>query len=967
MSKSDLDIERIIREHKILVEAIEHSPVPFAIYDEDDILCFWSEHYEKFHHSYFDSLTEDPKKLKVTYAELIRASADPTLSEKEIEEYVDKRVKSQRSDKIVNSLRNYETHGWSKVTKYLTPSGAVCGMVIDYNEFEKRGRQLEIEHKKTEDALEELGLEKKRIETIATTGCDWFWEMNADLKFAYMSPQIEKYSGINAKDWIGKRREKTDLATREGVDFDTHLRTLEMHLPFRNFEYPIHRTDGEVRWISISGSPDFDKNGDFQGYLGTGSDVTKQMIEKSKLETVIFALKTIPDGILIHNDKKILYTNPAVSKLMEFPQHLLKTGNPVSDLFDFEIARGDHAEGITAKSLITALKQSVKPGENKVSAFRIQRTLDNDKTVNINVAAGSNGIFVGLYSDVTSLVNAQKAAESADKAKSEFLANMSHEIRTPMNGIMGMAELLTKTELDTKQTTFADIIVKSGASLLTIINDILDFSKLDAHQMELDPAPFSLAEAVEDVATLASSSAANKDIELTVRVDPKLPQLAIGDCGRVRQIITNLVGNAIKFTDIGYVSIDISEMGRRQGPNEGHAFHSLNISIKDTGMGIPEDKLKTIFDKFSQVDESATRKHEGTGLGLAISTSLVELMGGQISVESQLNKGSTFQFEIELEMHDDAKDRQIDLTDQAGSKILIVDDNAVNRANLTEQLSEYQFECAAVNDGHEALSFLEMASQRVLYIDAIILDYRMPGLTGSEIVKKIRAMQDYSQTPIITLSSVDLNSGARDMKHLDVQAQLIKPARKSLLLQTIQDVLTSGLVKQRPSDHEIKVAASPTLETAPPLAPAFPEVSTTDEQSQLDILVCEDNDVNQTVYKHILNDTGYSFEIVENGQLGVDAFKAKNPKLILMDISMPVMNGHDATIEIRKLEEELGTHTPIIAVTAHAIKGDVDICLDAGMDDYITKPVSPDSLTAKIENWFAREEVSKQAKTANSK
>lgn len=815
MSEEHIDIKKIIAEHKMLVEAIEHSPVPFAIYDKDDVLRFWSKPYESFHQSYFDGLSEDPKKLTITYAELIRASADPTLSEKDREEYIDERVKSQRSEKIVNSLRNYEIAGWSKVTKYLTPSQAVCGMVIDYNEFEKRGRQLEIEHKKTEDALKQINIEKKRIETIATTGCDWFWEMNADLKFSYISPQIEKFSGIAAKDWIGRKREKTDLATRKGVDFDAHIQTLEMHLPFRDFEYPIYRADGKLRWISISGSPDFDKNGNFQGYLGTGSDVTTQVIARSKLETVIFALKTIPDGILIHDDEKILYTNPAASKLMDFPKHLLETGHPIKDLFDFEITRGDHAEGITAESLMSVLKQSIKPGENKVNAFRIQRTLNNEKTVSINIAIGSNGIFIAVYSDITSLANAQIAAESADKAKSEFLANMSHEIRTPMNGIMGMAELLAKTNLDVKQTTFADIIVKSGASLLTIINDILDFSKLDAHQMELDPAPFSLAEAVEDVATLASSSAANKGIELAVRVDPKLPEMAIGDCGRVRQIITNLLGNAIKFTDVGYVSIDISKVGSRQAPNEDHVFHNLNISVKDTGMGIPEDNLKQIFDKFSQVDESATRKHEGTGLGLAISTSLVELMGGRISVTSELNKGSTFQFQIELEMYDPPEDKLIDLTDHAGSKILIVEDNAINRRNLAEQLSEYQFECAAVNDGHEALAFLDMASQKALNIDSIILDYKMTELNGSEVAKKIRMMPDYAQTPIIMLSSVDLNADVDDNKYADVQAHLIKPARTSLLLQTIQDVLTDGIVEARSSDHKIEVAPAPVLEIAP--------------------------------------------------------------------------------------------------------------------------------------------------------
>lgn len=959
MSKNDLDIDRIIREHKILSDAIEHSPVPFSIYDENDKLIFWSKPYETIHPTAFKT---DNSSNEVYYEDVVRAAADPQLSGKELEDYVSERVKRHRSDKLASSVRNYPT-GWRKVSKYLTPSGAVCGIAIDIEDLKDREAKLEQARIDAEETLQQLSLEKKRIETIATTGCDWFWEMNANLELTYLSPQIEKFSGTAAKDWVGQRRKKTALATSKGVNFDAHLQRLEKHLPFRDFEYPIRRPDGQIRWISSSGSPDFDKNGKFLGYLGTGSDVTKQMIEKSKLETVIFALKTIPNGILIHNEKRILYTNPAVSKLMDFPKHLLETGRPIEKLINFEIDRGDFEEGTTIESLMGPLRNSLESGRNIINTFKTQRKIANKKVISISIATGSNGIVVAVYSDVTSLADAQKAAEIADKAKSEFLANMSHEIRTPMNGIMGMAELLTKTDLNVKQTTFADIIVKSGASLLTIINDILDFSKLDAHQMELDPAPFSLAESVEDVATLASSSAANKGIEIAVRVDPKLPDTAIGDCGRIRQIITNLVGNAIKFTDNGYVSIDISDMGCRQGSNEEHNFHSINIAIKDTGMGIPEDKLKKIFDKFSQVDESATRKHEGTGLGLAISTSLVELMGGKITVQSELKKGSTFQFQIELEMYNSAENKRIDLTDKSGSKILIVDKNEVNRGNFTEQLSEYQYECAAVSNGHEALAFLEMVFERSLNIDAIILDYQMTGLAGSELVAKIRATQNYAQTPIITLSSVDLNSGSEELKHLNVQAQLIKPTRKSLLLQTIQDVLINKIVKTKPSDKVIIAPTSTAKISVQRPTPARSKTVTADQQSQLDILICEDNEVNQTVIRHILNDTGYSFEIVENGQLGIDVFKTRKPKLILMDVSMPVMNGHDATKAIRKLEEELGTHTPIIAVTAHAIKGDVDLCLDAGMDDYITKPVSPFSLTAKIDNWFAKEQV----KTADLK
>lgn len=931
MSKPNLDIERIVREHKILSEAIEHSPVPFSIYDENDKLLFCSNAYKAIHPFAFSG---DNRQLNHTYADIVRFAADPDLAEEDLENFVQEKVKHHRSEKTVSCIRNFSTAKY-KVTKYLTPSNAVCGVAIDLNDLVDRERELERARHEAEETLQQLSIEKQRIETIATTGCDWFWEMDADLKFTYLSEQIEPFSGYSAKDLIGKKREETELSKNEGVDFDAHFQILEKHLPFRNFEYPIQRADGQVRWICTSGSPKFDKNGEFLGYLGTGSDVTEQVTEKSKLETVIFALETIPDGILIHNETDILYTNRAVSELMGFPKHLLENGSPIEKLIEYEIARGDFEDGTTVESLLDPIRSALNTGKNVIDAFKIQRTIPSGKTVSISIATGSNGILVAVYTDVTSLANAQKAAESADKAKSEFLANMSHEIRTPMNGIMGMAELLTKTELNTKQATFADIILKSGVSLLAIINDILDFSKLDAHHMELDLAPFSLAEAVEDVATLAASSAANKGIELAVRVDPKLPNMAIGDYGRIRQIITNLVGNAIKFTDEGYVSVDISDVASRQADADGHAFHRLCISVKDTGMGIPKDKLEKIFDKFSQVDESATRKHEGTGLGLAISTSLVELMGGEISVESDLNKGSSFQFHIELEMYDCPEEKTFDLADKASAKVLIVDDLCVNRQNLLEQLSVHQFECAAVDDGYEALSFLEMASQRALKIDLIILDHQLPGLSGCKVVEKIRMMENYRQTPIITLSADDLDSGAAEKQQLDVQAQLIKPARKSLLLKTIQDVLATPLVGERSNNGPV------------------------------DVLVFDDCAKNRHALKHILRDTDYNYEIAEDAQLGLEIFKAKRPRLVLMAVSAQNKNGIDIAREFRRIDDELGLDTPIIVITSSQTEEDIDQHLEAGIDDYIPAPISPLRLVAKIENWITKADTKSDIKASN--
>ena len=386
------------------------------------------------------------------------------------------------------------------------------------------------------------------------------------------------------------------------------------------------------------------------------------------------------------------------------------------------------------------------------------------------------------------IVSESRKAMIADRAKSEFLANMSHEIRTPMNGVMGMAELLIKTDLDHKQRTFADIIVKSGAALLTIINDILDFSKIDAGQMELDPAPFKLAEAIEDVATLVSSKVAEKDLELIVRIDPDLPEMYVGDVGRIRQIVTNLMGNAVKFTEEGHVLVDVN--GSIEGElAQGKGTATLKVAITDTGIGIPQEKCDRIFEKFSQVDESATRKHEGTGLGLAISSSLVKLMDGEIGVTSETGEGSTFWFEITLPVHGNRAKRRHVPVDVSGARILIVDDNEVNRAIMLENMKAWQFDSAAVESGDKALELLEAMRDQNMEPDCIILDYQMPGMNGAQFAQAVRSDDRYNSVPIIMVTSVDQMEGGKHFSTLSIQAHMMKPVRSSLLLEKIIEVI----------------------------------------------------------------------------------------------------------------------------------------------------------------------------------
>ncbi|ROR01612.1 hybrid sensor histidine kinase/response regulator [Desulfosoma caldarium] len=532
-------------------------------------------------------------------------------------------------------------------------------------------------------------------------------------------------------------------------------------------------------------------------------------------------------------------------------------------------------------------------------------------------------------------------AEVANQAKSLFLANMSHEIRTPMNGILGMNRLLQDTPLTPLQRDYVDIIQKSGEALLSLLNDILDFSKIEAGKMELEHVDFDLRDTVEGVAETLAIKAHEKGLELACLVDAAVPRYLRGDAARLRQILLNLVGNALKFTEKGEVVLSVTRT--ESEPQQGKV--SLRFAVRDTGIGIPKDRIEAIFQSFSQADASITRKYGGTGLGLTISKKLVEMMGGVMGVDSEVGKGSTFWFTAVLEVGERAAEEEKLRIDEAvlqrvqSTRVLVVDDNATNRFVVSEMLRVWGYGYDEAADGPTALEKLRAAHRNGMPFDIVVLDMQMPEMDGEMVVRHMRADSDLSRTPCVLLTSVVTPAMGERVKTEDLfRAVLTKPVRYSKLYNALLACLDLAQVVQ----SQVRGVTCLSLDKD---APA------------LRVLLAEDNPVNQKVAAGCLGKLGCTVDVVSNGQEALEALRQQTYDLVFMDVQMPVLDGLEATRMIRKgLARVKNPRVPIIAMTAHALPGDRQMCLQAGMDDYVPKPLRLEDLQGAIERQMHRAE-----------
>ncbi len=726
-----------------------------------------------------------------------------------------------------------------------------------------------------------------------------------------------------------------------------------------NASHPVWSPPPQVRYLLGLGSGETPTSDEVIARLVIRLGEEVEAARRLRLEAATFRqlFRNSPDGIVVLDGAdRILDANPAFESLFGYAIEDVR-GRFLNDVI-VPLEGREEARQVSGAAL------QGRPVHIDTTRRRIDGTLVTVSVLGspIIMADGQSGVF-GIYRDIgeqvkaasdlrryaedlarslEALNDAKTRAETAARVKSDFLATMSHEIRTPMNGILGMLELLLDTELTEEQRDCAVTVKTSADALLTMMNDILDFSKIEAGRLEVDPHPFDLEIAVEDVIELMTPRARERGIDLLHRYPQGTPRRLVGDAGRVRQILLNLVGNAIKFTSRGHVLVEVNCLD--QGPGVAR----MQIAVTDTGIGIPVEKQDLIFEKFTQADASTTRQFGGTGLGLAISKELSTLMGGSIQLESIPGAGSTFRVVLPL-----PKDRTplppVPRGNLAGVRTLVVDDNAGNRRLLVEQLTEWDLRPTVLGEPGEAVPAILAAQAEGDPYGLVILDYQMPGQNGLALGCAIHACEGGQGVPLVLLTSSGQRGEAARFQSAGFSAYLVKPVRARTLRDTLSAVLGSA-GRRDPEGGPVFVTRYTVVEAERPPDPAAVTGGGVANVGPPTVLLAEDNAVNRLVAERMLRRLGCEVVSASTGHEVLEILATRPCDLILMDCQMPELDGYEATAAIRSRDWP-ANRVPIVAVTANAMDGDRERCLAAGMDDYLTKPLGPDDLATVLARW----------------
>ncbi|WP_136442033.1 hybrid sensor histidine kinase/response regulator [Pacificoceanicola onchidii] len=648
--------------------------------------------------------------------------------------------------------------------------------------------------------------------------------------------------------------------------------------------------------------------------------VVSLCVDLTELMRMWSAIEELPDGFVLYDDEdRLVMCNEPYRSIYSASAPAIVPGTAFEDILRYGLERGQYAAAVGREEEWLDERLNAHRFANR----ELEQQLNDGRWLRVYERETRGGGRVGLRVDITQIKKDQQRlkeattrAEAANRAKSAFLANMSHEIRTPMNGVVGMADLMSETDLSEDQRLYLDTIRSSGEALLVIINDILDYSKIEADKLELHPEPFDLERAIHEVVMLLQPTARDKDLQLLVDFDMFLPTRFVGDPGRIRQILTNILGNAVKFTVEGHVLIRVVGMIADNGPS------AIHITIEDTGIGIPEDKIDHVFGEFNQVEDEQNRKFEGTGLGLAITKRLIQMMDGDVWVESELGKGSCFGMRIMLDTDEPGGFERTALPGHL-KRVLVVDDHSAHRSILSRQLEILGLQAEFCTTGSDAIDKLTNPP------DLLICEEDLPDMMGHELATQI---QTEGQTiPVVLLANYAVQISAENQN--GIHAVLQKPTTRRQLLTALETV--------GPAERK-----KPKIEQVSPRK-AGGQQETEDSGPPIDVLVAEDNKTNQLVFRKMASAFNVSLRFANNGLEAVEEYQKQRPDLIFMDISMPLMDGKQATREIRAIEDG-GLRVPIVAVTAHAMAGDKETILEAGLDDYLTKPLRKAELGEKI-------------------